>query len=243
MKKLTTEEFIVKAKIVHGNKYDYKLVSYSNNKIKVKIICFIHGEFEQKPNSHLLGLGCRKCSSEDMGLKQTSNLKEWSSKANKVHSFKYNYSKSVYAHAQKKILIICNKHGEFWQTANSHLNGIGCPKCVSSKGEDKIRIYLLDKNIGFEEQKIFNDCKNIRGLPFDFYIPEYNLLIEFDGMHHFKPITYGGCSKEKALENLILQKERDKIKNEYARHNNIKLLRIPYWKISNVDNILASVVV
>ena len=121
----TTDEFIAKAKKIHGDKYDYSKVEYVNRKTKVCIICPKHGEFWQTPSAHLRGQGCPKCKSK----KQTCTTDEFIAKAKKIHGDKYDYSKVEYVNRKTKVCIICPKHGEFWQTPNHHLSGCGCPKC------------------------------------------------------------------------------------------------------------------
>ena len=102
MKRLTTEEFKCKSKIIHNNKYDYSLVEYSNNSTKLKRICPIHGEFEQIPNSHLLGKGCSKCNNFN-----TTN-DDFSNKAKLVHGNRYDYSLINYKHSKLVIKIKCS---------------------------------------------------------------------------------------------------------------------------------------
>lgn len=87
--KLTKEEFIQKAKDVHGDTYDYSLVEYKGNRLNIKIICPNHGKFNQTPGNHLAGRGCRRCSSNKRIIK-TKN--EFIQKAKKVHGNKYNYN-------------------------------------------------------------------------------------------------------------------------------------------------------
>ena len=122
-KKLTKDDFIQKAKAIHGDKYDYSKVEYINNNTPVCIICPEHGEFWQKPNLHLNGSGCPKCSKMD--------TKTFITKAHEVHGNKYDYSKTEYKGCYEKVCIICPEHGEFWQKPNSHLSGNGCPKCAN----------------------------------------------------------------------------------------------------------------
>ena len=121
----TTEQFIIDAKKVHGNKYDYSKTKYIKYKFKICIICPEHGEFWQTAGNHLQGNGCPKCNG---GIKY--NTQDFIEKSNIIHSNKYDYSKSVYEKSNKKVCIICPEHGEFWQTPGNHLNGQGCPKCV-----------------------------------------------------------------------------------------------------------------
>jgi hypothetical protein len=131
--KLTLEEFKEKAKLKHGNKYDYSLVKYINSSTKVIIICKDHGKFEQTPRGHLSGRGCNKCRYEKLSNCSRSTTEKFIEKANKVHENEYDYSKSIYLGAKSNIKIICPKHGEFEQYPTNHLNGAGCPKCSIEK--------------------------------------------------------------------------------------------------------------
>lgn len=127
-KKLTTEEFIKKAKAIHGDKYDYSKVTYTGSKNDVCIICPIHGEFYQTPSVHLSGGGCKACAYSKKGRKCLST-NAFIEKAQKVHGNKYDYSKVEYVNNRTKVCIICPKHGEFWQEPRAHLQGCGCIKC------------------------------------------------------------------------------------------------------------------
>jgi hypothetical protein len=128
-KKLTTEQFIEKARKVHGNKYDYSKVNYVNGRTNVCIICPIHGEFWQRPNNHLQGRGCPDCSVDN----QTLTTEQFIEKAIKKHGYKYDYSKVEYIDSKTKVCIICPIHGEFWQIPDNHLRGKGCPDCGGGK--------------------------------------------------------------------------------------------------------------
>jgi len=216
---LTKKVFIKKAKEIHGNKYDYSLIKeHKNNHTKLKIICPIHGIFEQISNSHLNGNGCPDC-----GGVGKYDTKSFIKKANEKQGFKYDYSLVNYINIITKIKIICPEHGEFEQKPTKHLNNHGCPDCQKSIGELKIKLLLEKNNIKYEVQKTFNNCRNINVLPFDFYLPENNLCIEFDGLQHFKPIEFfGGLKTFKKL------KINDKIKTDYCKNNDIKLIRIRY---------------
>ena len=121
---MTKEEFIQKAKSVHGDKYDYSKVEYMGCKTKVCIICPEHGEFWQRPDVHLKEFGCGKCSG-----KHKYTTEEYIQKAKEVHGDKYDYSKTEYINARTKVCIVCPEHGEFWSTPNVLLNGHSCPKC------------------------------------------------------------------------------------------------------------------
>ena len=124
-KKITTEEFIKRAKEVHGEKYDYSKVIYKDMNTPVCIICPEHGEFWQRPTNHLNGKGCKKCAGRGM-----LSMSDFLAKAHEKHGNKYDYSKVVYVNATTPVCIICPEHGEFWQSPYNHAKGNACPKCV-----------------------------------------------------------------------------------------------------------------
>ena len=129
--RLGLERFIEKARKVHGDKYDYSKVEYINNCTKVCIICPKHGEFWQTPDNHLYGYGCKKCADEKKSENSRFTTERFIEKARKVHGDKYDYSKVEYINATTRVCIICPKHGEFWQLADNHLKGHGCPYCAN----------------------------------------------------------------------------------------------------------------
>lgn len=125
-RKLTQEEFIERARQVHGDKYDYSKAGYISTDTKICIICPEHGEFWQTPSNHLKGQGCPKCAG-----KFRYKTSDFIAAAEKAHGGKYDYSKVSYISNKTKICIICPEHGEFWQTPDTHLNRkSGCPKCA-----------------------------------------------------------------------------------------------------------------
>src|ERR1035437_9565198 len=139
-------QFIEEANIIHNNKYNYSLIDYQRNDIKIKIICPIHGEFEQQPNSHLNGRGCKEC----YRTSKLSNTLEFIEKAKIIHNNKYNYNNVIYINAIKKVVITCKEHGNFEQTPNSHLNNRGCPICSYSLGELFINTWLKSNKFKFK---------------------------------------------------------------------------------------------
>ncbi|MDO4200689.1 MAG: hypothetical protein Q4D25_00980 [Bacteroidales bacterium] len=134
----STEEFINKARLVHEDKYDYSKVDYVNSKSKICIVCPVHGEYWQSPESHLSGKGCPRCGRESVILKRCSSTEEFINKARLIHGNKYDYSQTNYINSKSKICIICPEHGEFWQIPNSHLSGKRCPIC-SKESSAKLR--------------------------------------------------------------------------------------------------------
>ena len=216
MKKLTTDIFIKRAKKIHGDKYDYSKVKYIDSHSKVCIICPIHGEFWQMPYQHLSGNGCRKCQYITLKNKFLSN--NFIEDAKKIHGNKYDYSKVKYNGNKEKVCIICPKHGEFWQVPSSHLQGVGCPRCQNSKIEDATSKALMVRNVAFINRHHFNWLHKQH---LDFYLPNYNIAIECQGIQHFK--GWGG-----EIESLNDIQKRDKKKKELCENNNVKLYYINY---------------
>ena len=129
-KRLSVSDFVKNAKKVHGNKYDYSLVEYNSSKSKVKIICPVHGEFEQTPNAHLRNGGCAKCGKQSMADKQSLTTETFIQKAIKVHGHKYIYDCVDYVSARDNVVIKCPIHGEFSKLPTMHLLGQGCTTCA-----------------------------------------------------------------------------------------------------------------
>lgn len=228
-KRLKNDEFIQKSNFIHGDKYDYSLVNYKDSKTKVKIICKKHGVFEQKPNYHLNGQGCARCFNT---FKLTTT--DFIIKSKEIHDNKYNYTLVNYINSKIKVKIICPIHGVFEQMPNCHTTQKqGCPLCKESKGERIIRQFLLKNNIIFIKQKTFSKCLSDKNkkLKFDFYLPDYNMCIEYDGEQHNKVVEHWGGETD-----FIKRKIRDNIKNEYCLKNNIRLIRINYNE--NIEEIL-----
>jgi hypothetical protein len=235
--KLTTQEFIKRAKEIHGNKYDYSKSEYKNRYEKITIGCKIHGYFFQSPVNHLYGeQGCPVCYGN---FKKSS--KDFIENAIQQHGDLYDYSKVDYSSAHSDITITCKIHGDFLQTPHNHLKGHGCPICNSSRGELKIEKWLKDNHVNYIRQKTFDDLRNPKTnkkLPFDFFIPLKNILIEYDGEQHFKCIHHGRHKMtNRELKN---NQRRDSLKTKWAKNNQVQLLRIPYTEFSNIGTILAS---
>jgi hypothetical protein len=153
-KKLTTEQFIEKAKQIHGNKYDYSKVDYINAHTKVCIICPEHGEFLITPSNHLRERGCPKCNSrkhlvnkykvkEPMKVKKHT-LESFIELSKKIHGDKYDYSKVEYKDNKTKVCIICPIHGEFWIRPDNFLRGQGCKKCGDLIRSENKKIFQED---------------------------------------------------------------------------------------------------
>lgn len=225
-KSFKIEDYIKICNKKHNNKYNYSKTIIKNLNDKIIIICPIHGEFKQIAGTHKQGAECKKCGIIKFSKANTFDTKYFIEKASKIHDNKYDYSKSSYINNTTRLEIICPIHGSFFKTPVSHYSGNACSVCNKSKNELKICNWLSYYNIKFEEQKKFIDCINIKPLPFDFYLPDYNLLIEYQGEQHFKEIKYfkGDLEKRQRL---------DLIKKNYALNNNYNFLEITYKDNTN----------
>lgn len=148
-----------------------------------------------------------------------------------------------YINNKTPIEVECIKCQEKWcATPHSLLSGSSCPYCCTRKshGEVIISSILSELKVNYKFQHIFPECRHIRALPFDFYLPDHNACIEFDGAQHYRPVNFGGCSDEVAEENFISACKRDSIKNKFCEENDIILIRIPYYDLTNAKNMIIS---
>lgn len=145
---------------------------------------------------------------------------------------------SEYKNSSAKIEIQCNKGHRYSSTYIQFKSGNRCARCNISKGEKRIERYLKDNGIDFCQQHRFENCKDAQKLPFDFYLEKFNLLIEYDGEQHYRPVDFAGKGEEWASHNFETVKRHDEIKNQFCKDNSIDLLRIPYWEIDNIENII-----
>jgi hypothetical protein len=238
--KLTQQDFINKANKKHNSFYDYSLVNYVNAVTKVTIICPKHGGFEQQPNNHLYGQRCIKCMGDNVRKARISNTNDFIKKSKEIHGEKYDYSLVNYKTGKDKVIIICSTHGEFLQTPFAHSSPSmkqGCPFCKISKGEDEIERFLIKNNIEYIREYKFKDCinpKTNKKLPFDFYLPQINTIIEYQGEQHYKKTGYFE-SRGGGLKDL---QYRDKIKKEFGILNNFNYIEISYKQFEQIKTIL-----
>jgi len=296
---LTQEEFIQRSKITHDDFYTYDNVNYVNNRTPVLITCPIHGDFKQRPVSHMDGQGCKKCAIDNRKITRD----EFVNKSTEIHNGYYSYDKVVmgsrgdekvtvtcpkhgdflirpYSHLQgqgcrtcwyestrttledfikrstekhkgyysydnvvlgknisDKVMVTCPKHGDFSTSAKGHLEGNGCPRCSESKGEKALTTYFEKNGIQFESQKKFKSCFTFSDkkqrcfeLPFDFYLPEKNVLIEVDGEQHFRSV-FG----VETFERLSI---RDGVKNKFVQNSSMRLIRL-FYNSRNFDYLLS----
>ena len=233
------ETFIESSIKIFDETYDYSKVEYIDCHTKVEIICKEHNSFFMCPKEHInQKQGCPKCGKISMSNKHRKEIDLLISQFKELNGDLYDYSKVEYKNNNTKVEIVCKEHGSFLQSPKSHINGNGCPKCSLSKGERKIMVYLDKMNIEYISEFRINDCKDQITLPFDFYLPKYNLCIEFDGEQHYRPIEYFGG--EEKFNN---QLRRDYIKDMYCLDNKISLVRISYLDYNKIEDILDSILV
>lgn len=232
----TDESYKEKAYSLNEN---IKIVSkYQNIKEKVHVKCKICN-YEWNPIAETLiwnkPCGCPNCSGN--AIKTPENFES---------ELKITHPElkllSPYIRANRKLHILCTDcNRDFMVTPNKLQQGQHCPYCKISHGESVIRSILTKLSIEFEMQKRFDDLKGVGGrkLSYDFYLPTYNLLVEYQGEQHKKPVVFKGTNKKTSLLSFKKQQEHDRRKCEYAKENNIELLEIWYWDFNNIEQILS----
>ena len=226
IKKIPYNDILKKMNETHNNKYHYCDDTYVDTRTKMKIICPEHGEFWQTPKTHIKGAGCPICA----GNKKLT-LDEFIKRSIKKHGIKYDYSKSIYEGYEKNILIICPEHGEFWQKAGSHMNGANCPSCLNkSKLEEEVANKLKSVKIRYIKQCDKNTLFWLQLLKMDFFLQDFKICIECQGIQHFKPIAHFGDTNgfNKCLERDIRKK---KLCNDHG-------IKIYYFSHENYDDFL-----
>ena len=218
-----TQEFVENMVEKRGCKL---LNQYKGNKSKLKIQCPKGHVFEIRFDSFKKGSGCKECMRDSM--KNDIDLVKMKLETRGFRLI------SRYEGSHEKITVMCNKGHIFDSTFDRLVNHkCDCPICKESKGEKKIRKFLDRNNIQYICQYRINECKCFKSLPFDFYLPEYNTCIEYDGIQHYEENKHFG-----GHEAFVERQKRDSIKTEYCLNNNIGLIRIPYWDFDNIEEIL-----
>lgn len=213
---------------------DFSNIFSSDN---ISFVCPSHGYIEQSYNHFINNDStiCYKCAKESMANIQrldkdaVSNI--ISSKNNNVLLNPDEYIKND----KRNLEVLCGTCNKTFLTSlviyNNNIDG-KCPDCSERSYGEYVVALILDKyNVNYTRQESFNgDCHDKKPMPFDFYLPDYNLCIEYDGQGHYEP-----CFGEGSFKNTILH---DSMKNWYCKWNNINLLRIPYWDFNNIESIL-----
>ena len=220
------------------NKHKGKIIRlerYIKNSVKIKHKCINCGyEWNVTPASLLFGSGCPICAIESIKEKQSFTLNDIKEKLEDINN-NIEILSDEYINASTKIKYRCKIDRCVWETTwNSIQQGSGCPQCSISKGERAITNYLNYNNVSYIPQKEFQGLIGVgsRNLSYDFYLSEYNLLIEYQGEYH------DGTAGNQTIEEFEKQQEHDRRKRKYAEDNKINLLEIWYWDFDNVEKIL-----
>lgn len=217
-------EWYVMKKAKEINPHIELLESYKNLTTRIKCFCNKHNYPTNKSMQEILkGQGCYFCGLEKLSQHRTLSIEEYQKKVSNKHSYitVLEYT-GINNHAKFK----CNLCGEIWESNAGSIRR--CHNCDTFyKGEKKISDLLDSWNIAYITQYKFEHCKDKRSLPFDFFLPDHNLCIEFDGLQHFKQVD--------GWTDLNIIQKHDKIKNEFCNKNNIQLIRIPYWEQEDLE--------
>lgn len=207
-----------------NNKYDYSKSIYINNIEKIKIKCPTHGYFKQSPQNHL-NIGCSKCNKD---YRDKLRLKEIKLKIKGKYGDIFDYSTLEYYdsdndnYKRTKIKILNKLSGDFLIKCPSNImKTIGTSSI--SVGEMLVEKVLKDLKIKYQSQYRFDECRNKKPLPFDFYCPNLNLCIEYNGIQHYQPVDYFGGNKR-----YVYQKKCDDIKENFCSDNDINLIVLKY---------------
>lgn len=230
-----------KEMLIQSEKNNYELITQKteikNLKTRIKYICPKHGIHEMKLANYLIGRKCPDCATEQRRKKYQINKEDLIENISKFGGTLLNPNEYINSQT-KNLRVLCPECGNEFLTSYRSFTQHGgqvcreCAKSAESIGEKKIRHFLEEHSIEFEQEKWFPDCRDVNPLPFDFYIPSKNLIIEFDGRQHFAETDHFTYSYSKVLSH-------DAIKNKYCEEKGIELIRIPYWKIEKINDILS----
>lgn len=232
---ITTDDFKNKIKKIYDDKISI-IGEYKGHSSRIEVKCNIcNYTWNAIPSSLIAKNGCIKCGHIEKGRKHRKSHETFINEINKIYGDKISVI-GMYNTSKDKIQVKCNKCEYEWSPISRRLLRRGCPKCNFSKGELLISSVLKELNIDFKPQYTFEGLKTeVNGVPiFDFAIfddtKNIKYIIEYDGEQHFKAIKKWG-----GIERLKRQQEIDKFKNNYCYKNNIKIIRIPYTEIKNIN--------
>lgn len=233
------DEDVVLAEMHAANPNIVLLEPYQGRTKRIKMKCLIHEvESTKTPYEVICGRGCYWCGLEKLSAYQRKSQDKF---VDELYS-KYPTISLISGYTAKteRANFHCNICDASWTDIADYVTRRGCPRCNSTSTESKVGKILQQYKINYIPQYSFNDCRDKRALPFDYYIPDHNILIEYDGEQHYMPVNFGGISDDEAGENLKITQLHDKIKTEYCNTNDIVLIRIPYWEKNNLENVLIS---
>ncbi len=203
---------------------------YKNAKTKFRLQCKNGHKYSRTWYSIQKNSPCPKCTRKKLG---ESYKKDFSEVLDYIEGKGYEYVSGEYINGESKLDIKCPNGHIFPISWIRFKSGNRCSLCNESKGEVAVRIFLNKNKIKFKAQKKFSKCVDKKELPFDFYLPNYNTLIEYNGRQHYEKIDFFGG--QKAFKD---RKKKDRIKRKFCRDNNIKLIEIKYTQFDNIEKIL-----
>ncbi|SJN09879.1 Phage protein [Leucobacter sp. 7(1)] len=223
----TTEEWVALVDKVHGGRFDYSLVEYVNSATKVTIICPEHGQFTQIAKDHRRGIGCARCS----GYIPPTTA-EWVDMTKGVHGERYDYSQTEYVNQNTQVTIVCRNHGPFSMSPRGHVeDGSGCPSCPrnKSRGEELVAQALNQLGVAYVREWKHSTLGG-RGkgrMRFDFLLPAFNALVEFDGRQHREPVRWTKQVSVKQSKVMFIRvQHNDRLKSRWAAEHGYELLRL-----------------
>lgn len=208
--------WVKKATKLYDGLYDYSGSVLTGGDDRVTIHCPEHGKFRQRVSFHVAGVGCKACHREH----RFKTSREFVLAAYSVHGDRYDYSKVEFRNPRKRVKVVCKKHGVFRVKPNSHVsNAVGCRKCKESKGEVAVGHYLDELGISYIPEYKLPDYQ----YRYDFFLPNLNILIEFHGAQHYRPVRrFGG------VKALTATRIRDAGKIVLAKAHKLHLVVIPH---------------
>lgn len=235
----TNEQFIDQLKQINPD--IIPLEEYQSVKQKILVSCTQCGhQWLSTPDNLLQGTGCPECMKIKLHNRQAKTNEQFLLELKQINPILEPLE--PYYNDHTKILVRCKKHNYKWYVAPNKIlhRSTGCPKCTAYNNEQKILSFLEELGYNTSTQKRYNECKDKYVLPFDIYVEELNLLIEYDGEGHYYPIRRGSMTYEEAYEQLKITKKHDRIKTQYCVDNDIPLIRIPYWQNYNIELFLVT---
>lgn len=208
---------------------------YIDVETSIECECLIDGTiWSPTPNSLLCGRGCPECGRIASNKNSTKTNEQFLLELSHVNPDVLPLHD--YIQAKTSIWVMCKKCGHQWRaTPDGLLHGGCCQECSATPNEKKLGDILVQRGFKLERQKKYSDCRDQLPLPFDICLSEYNILIEYDGEQHYRPVNFGGISDEDAYKNFLKTQCHDSIKTQYCEDNNIPLIRVPYWEKDDLE--------
>lgn len=231
------DEAIVLDEMYNANPNIELLEPYRGRTKRIKMRCVVHNVISNKtPAEVIRGKGCVKCGADKLSKQAKLPIEVFIRRLE-------DFSKDIqlidgYTAVGEYASFSCSRCKTNFIDYPSYVLRRGCPVCGGSSQEQKVSKILDDLNIKYIRQYCFPGCKDQRPLPFDFYLQDYNTVIEYDGEQHYMPVNFGGIDDDKARENFLIVQKHDNIKNIYCQQHKINLIRIPYWDKQNIEKII-----